>query len=113
MKKPTIVMALLVIMAAASVQAADVTFCVAESGNKNTTYFNLATVKTRLICDFYGPNVRPTLPQLYKDGWHLIQVMDGTMIRSDGKNQYRAPIYYLDREKAPKRKKGTSPFFGD
>lgn len=92
----------LLLAASFGASAWEVNVCVADNRNQNNKQFhNLATTRTLLICEVGETNKRYTLPMLYEENWQLVKVIDGTMVN----NQYRAPVYYLEREKAPKKKR--------
>jgi hypothetical protein len=91
-------------MAAAAVWAgatgaAEMTVCVVDGAiQNNINYAGLATTKTRMLCEFDKPNYRPTLPDLYAEGWRLIQVVGGeNAVARQGQN-VKFPLYYLERE---------------
>lgn len=86
---------------------AEVNVCKPEVGNNNRTYFGLATTNTRMICEASQPGFRPTLIQLYRNNWRLVEVVDGRNIKSGDKVVYRPPVFYLEREKPPKGFKKT------
>ena len=94
---------LLTILAAALgtgvVQAAQLTVCVPAKDVKNSpTYYGIASTRTRLKCEVKPASLRPTLGQLYKDGWRLIQVVGGDNSLARGGKGVAAPLYYLEKE---------------
>lgn len=104
-------------LASALVHAAgtEVLACVVAPLEKNPTYFGTATTVTKLKCEITNEDVYPTLPDLYRQGWRLIQVLGAEQaIASQGKGT--SPLYLLEHEstaaaaesrrEAPASKKG-------
>jgi hypothetical protein len=92
-----------VLLAAAAIgtgagHAAEMTVCVADAGIKNNVLYLgvMATTQTRLICEIDKPNYRPTLRDLYQEGWRLVQVVGADWALAQGQNA-RSPLYYLER----------------
>jgi hypothetical protein len=77
---------------------AEMTVCVVDGAiQNNINYAGLATTKTNLLCELDKPNYRPTLPELYAEGWRLIQVVGGeNSVARLGQN-VKLPLYYLER----------------
>jgi len=88
------------LLGAASAQAAEMTVCIADARiPNNPRYLNyLATTQTRLICEINRDNYRPTLPDLYSEGWRLMQVVGGEQTPPQPGQTARSPLYYLERE---------------
>jgi hypothetical protein len=85
-----------------SAGAAEVTVCVIDSAiQNNVNYAGLATTKTRMLCELDKPNYRPTLPELYADGWRLIQVIGGENAVARLGQNVKFPLYYLERSSTP------------
>lgn len=84
---------------AAAVGGAEMTVCVVDGAiQNNINYAGLATTKTKMLCEFDKPNYRPTLPELYADGWRLIEVVGGENAVARLGQNVKFPLYYLERE---------------
>ena len=99
--------------------AAEVTVCIAAPQEKNPLYYGLAITSTQLKCEL-PLKYFPTLTQLYRDGWQLVQVVGVTNDLARGAKG-PSPVYYLQRDarpsapsaakpKAPERKPESSSF---
>jgi hypothetical protein len=87
-------------MACASLPAlgTDIVACVvATNAANNATYYGAATTVTQLKCEFTNKDYFPTLPELYRQGWRLIQVLGGDQAILKG-GQGVSPLYLLERE---------------
>ena len=121
----------LLITAVSHVSAAEVTVCVIDGKIKNNPhYFSLPNTKTRLVCEIAQKNIRPTLGDLYRSGFRLIQVVPVPTRYSSAKNQ-PSPLLYFEKtepaaaaapapkapakttKKAPEKKQGGFSLFGD
>lgn len=87
-----------------------VTACIVADTKGNPSYFGTATTKTQLKCELGSNAGTPTLIDLYKQGWRLIDIVGGNHAISLG-NRGPSPLYLLERElkapanKAPAKKK--------
>jgi hypothetical protein len=77
-------------------QTHQVLACVVAQLEGNTTYFGTATTATKLLCEIDNPNIYPTLPELYAQGWRLIDVLGGDHAIAMG-NRGPSPLYLLER----------------
>jgi hypothetical protein len=91
------------LLGATSVPAAEMTVCIGHTGIPNNPRYlgYLATTQTRLLCEINRQNYQPTLPDLYADGWRLIQVVGGEQMMAQSGQNLRSPLYYLERETKP------------
>jgi hypothetical protein len=88
------------LVGAQSVSSAELAVCVVDNRQKgNALYFGLALAKTRMVCDrAEGKQFSATLPELYRDGWEISQVVgEGWLGYKDDKS-YRSPIYYMTKK---------------
>ncbi len=130
-RKGIISLAALLIGAATQVSAAEVTVCVIDGKIKNNPhYFSLPNTKTRLACEIAQKNIRPTLGDMYRSGFRLIQVVPVPARYSSAKNQ-PSPLLYFEKtgpaaaapapgapakttQKEPEKKKNSGfSLFGD
>jgi hypothetical protein len=92
-----------------------ITVCVVAKADKNPTYHGTATSYTRLKCELPGQNYRPTMQDLYKDGWRLVG-MAGADYNIARQGQAPSPVYYFERLQAPPEEKKpgdpNNPFSG-
>lgn len=98
-----------------AVNATEITVCVVDTNLKdNPVYQGKATSRTKLNCEKYKKNQRPTLDQLYADGWELIQVVAGDTKRTKDGGLVSFPVYYMQRDKGNPRddKKDSSDSSG-
>ncbi len=96
-RKGIISLAALLIGAATQVSAAEVTVCVIDGKIKNNPhYFSLPNTKTRLACEIAQKNIRPTLGDMYRSGFRLIQVVPVPARYSSAKNQ-PSPLLYFEK----------------
>jgi hypothetical protein len=79
---------------------AEVVACVVADTPENPAYYGMATTVTQLKCEFTNKDYLPTLGQLYKQGWRLIEVVGGDHALSMG-NRGPSPLYFLEREVVP------------
>ncbi len=88
------------LLGAGAAQAAEITVCIADATIKNNPLYlgAMATTQTRLICEIDKPNYRPTLRDLYQDGWRLISMAGGERALAQAGESVRSPIYYLARD---------------
>lgn len=77
--------------------AVDIVACVVADTPENPQYYGIATVVTRLRCEFVQKDYYPTLAELYQKGWRLIKVVGGDYALAMG-NEGPSPLYYLERE---------------
>lgn len=93
----TISMAIFLMVISLSVQAAEITVCIVDKNIKNNqTYFHAPNTSTKLRCEIDQRNLRPTLRELYRSGWQIIEIIEmgkGTDAPS--------PIIYLERSGTP------------
>jgi hypothetical protein len=87
-------------LASSRVQGADIVACIVADTQNNSSYYGMATTVTRLKCEFTDKDYYPTLPELYRQGWRLIQVLGGDHALSQG-TRGPSPLYLLEREAAP------------
>lgn len=85
---------------AAPATGADIVACVVAGLPNNANYFGNATINTKLKCEFTG-NDYPTLLDLYRRGWRLIQVIGGDLALANRGNGGISPLYLLEREATP------------
>lgn len=82
-------------LAAVPVLGNEIVACVVAPLENNPNYFGAATTATRLKCEFTNQDIYPTLLDLYRQGWSLIQVIK--IDQSLGKNnQVISPLYLLE-----------------
>ncbi len=67
----------LVALAPTQVVGTDIVACIVADTQNNSSYYGMATTVTRLKCEFTNKDYYPTLPELYRQGWRLIQVLGG------------------------------------
>jgi len=79
---------------------ADLVACIVAPIPNNPSYHGMATTVTRLKCEFTREDFYPTLGELYKLGWRLIEVVGGELALSPN-NQVASPLYFLEREGDP------------
>ncbi len=87
--------------------APQLTVCiVAGDIKKNPKYYSLPTTKTRLKCEVGNAQYRPTLRDLYRNGWRLID-MQQVDPREAKNKKFPSPLLYLERDlsKEPVRNK--------
>ena len=110
------------LLAATTVQAAEITVCVTDKKRQNNqTYFELPNTKTVLLCEIKDKLYRVTLKDLYRAGWRMIQVVDVDPVRVKDKKVTPSPMIYLEntttpaKTKAKKKEsdKGGFDFFGN
>jgi hypothetical protein len=94
-------------LAPAQVLGADIVACIVADLESNSSYYGMATTVTRLRCEFANKDYYPTLPELYRQGWRLIQVLGGDQALSQG-TRGPSPLYLLERE-APMAPPVASP----
>lgn len=82
------------------VLGADIVACIVAETENNSSYYGMATTVTRLKCEFASKDYYPTLPELYRQGWRLIQVLGGDHALSQG-TRGPSPLYLLEREALP------------
>jgi hypothetical protein len=89
-------------LALVSIQAlgTDIVACIVADVPDNSSYYGMATTLTRLRCEFTNRDYYPTLPELYHQGWRLIQVLGGDQALVKG-TQGPSPLYLLEREAPP------------
>lgn len=80
--------------------AADLVACVVAPIPNNPNYHGTASTITRLKCEFTRKDYYPTLGELYKLGWRLIEVVGGELALNRG-SQVDSPLYFLERETNP------------
>lgn len=83
-----------------SVGHAEITVCVIASLQNNPAYYSNATTATRLQCELSAKDYYPTLVDLDKDGWRLIQVVGADHAMSLGTGG-PSPLYFLERHGSP------------
>lgn len=79
--------------------AADLVACVVAALPNNPTYHGTATTITKLKCEFTRQDYYPTLGELYRQGWRLIEVMGGELALLAG-DKAASPLYFLEREQS-------------
>ena len=77
--------------------ATDLVACVVAPLPNNPTYYGTATTLTQLKCEFTRQDYYPTLGELYKLGWRLIEVVGGESAFGKGA-QSASPLYFLERD---------------
>jgi len=82
------------------VLGAEIVACIVADTPNNSSYYGMATTVTRLRCEFTNKDYFPTLPELYRQGWRLIQVLGGDQALSQG-TLGPSPLYLLEREAVP------------
>lgn len=87
-------------LAPAQVLGTDIVACIVADTESNSSYYGMATTVTRLKCEFASKDYYPTLPELYRQGWRLIQVLGGDHALSQG-TRGPSPLYLLEREALP------------
>jgi hypothetical protein len=89
-------------LALVSIQAlgTDIVACIVADVPDNSSYYGMATTLTRLRCEFTNRDYYPTLPELYHQGWRLIQVLGGDQALVQG-SRGPSPLYLLEREAPP------------
>ena len=87
----------LLLWASSPAFATDIVACIVASLPNNRTYFGTATTATKLKCEFTNENYFPTLPELYRQGWRVIQVLGAEQAISSA-GQGASPLYLLERE---------------
>ena len=132
LNKGKIAIASLLLATSAQLSAAEVTVCVIDAKIKNNPhYYSLPNTKTRLMCEITQKNIRPTLGDLYRSGFRLIQVVPVPARYASAKNQ-PSPLLYFEKtgpttarapapkapakttKKAPEKKKDSGfSLFGD
>ena len=94
------VLAPLLLLCAAPAKSADLVACIVAPIPNNPTYNGMATTITKLKCEFTRNDFYPSLGELYKQGWRLIEVVGGELALAPG-NQVASPLYFLELESAP------------
>jgi hypothetical protein len=89
-----------VVLASSRALGADIVACIVADTANNSSYYGMATTVTRLKCEFTDKDYYPTLPELYRQGWRLIQVLGGDHALSQG-TRGPSPLYLLEREAPP------------
>lgn len=79
---------------------ADIVACIVAGVPNNPNYLGTATTVTKLKCEFTNANYYPTLPDLYRQGWRVIEVLGAEQTISRG-GQGVSPLYLLEREAVP------------
>jgi len=90
----------LLMLVSSQVLATDIVACVVADTQNNPSYYGMATTVTRLKCEFANKDYFPTLPDLYRQGWRLIQVLGGDHALSQG-TRAPSPLYLLERDTVP------------
>ena len=90
----------LVALAPTQVLGTDIVACIVADTQDNSSYYGMATTVTRLKCEFTNKDYYPTLPELYRQGWRLVQVLGGDQALSQG-TRGPSPLYLLEREVSP------------
>ncbi|WP_295882584.1 hypothetical protein [uncultured Thiohalocapsa sp.] len=86
--------------------------CVVAQMEGNPTYFGTATTATRLRCEIDNASLRPTLPELYAEGWRLIEVVGGNHAIAMG-NRGPSPLYLLERAVPARKDAGAQQKTGE
>ena len=84
-------------MLPAAADAAQILACIVADVEGNTSYYGTATTATKLKCELPNPDYLPTLADLYRQGWRLIQVLGGNHAIAMG-NRGPSPLYLLERD---------------
>jgi hypothetical protein len=97
LKKVKLALVSLFILSSGQASTAEVTVCVIDGKIKNNPhYFSLPNTKTRLACEIAQKNIRPTLGDMYRSGFRLIQVVPVPARYSSAKNQ-PSPLLYFEK----------------
>ncbi len=80
-------------------KAAELLACVVAGIPDNPTYNGMATTLTKLKCELPKADYYPTLPELYRQGWRLLQAVRAELTLCQAA-QVPSPLYYLEREAA-------------
>ena len=105
----------LVLSASLPAGAYELTVCVVDTeGANNPVYHHLPTTATRMSCETGDPVQRPTLPELYAQGWRLIEVVSVPAATKPGAYP-PSPAFYLERDSVPAQaaKERRKPLFGE
>lgn len=100
MRRSNQILALLLAFAPLPSLGGDFVACVVAGLPDNGTYLGAATRTTKLKCEFTNANYFPTLPELYQQGWTLIQVLGAEQAISRG-GQGASPLYLLEHKDPP------------
>jgi hypothetical protein len=77
---------------------ADFVACIVASLPNNANYYGNATTTTKLKCEFTNKDYYPTLPELYRQGWRLLEVIGGDLALANRGSSGISPLYLLERE---------------
>ena len=93
---------LITLFCSQSVLAMDIGMCIPGSIEGNPTYYGLMTTNTKLQCELQGELKRRvwTAPELYQQGWRLIDVVGGDATLATG-GKGPAPMYMFERAERP------------
>jgi hypothetical protein len=83
--------------AALPASGTDIVACVVAALPNNPVYNGAATTVTKLQCEFTNKDIYPTLPELYAQGWRLIQILGGDQALAKA-GQGPSPLYLLERQ---------------
>jgi len=97
-----------VVLASSRALGADIVACIVADTANNSSYYGMATTVTRLKCEFTDKDYYPTLPELYRQGWRLIQILGGDHALSQG-TRGPSPLYLLEREAQPAASAAVTP----
>ncbi|KAB2308313.1 hypothetical protein F8A87_11360 [Betaproteobacteria bacterium SCN2] len=100
-KQLTPLLALALLAPSTAALGAEITVCVVDASIKdNQHYYTLPNTKTRLLCEISQMNLRPTLGDLYRNGFRIIQI-EQVPARFQTGNAQPSPLIYLEKLGAP------------
>ncbi len=98
--KPLLALGLLA--ASATTFAAEITVCVIDASIKdNQHYYTLPNTKTRLLCEIAQTKLRPTLGDMYRSGFRIVQI-EQVPARFVTEKSQPSPIIYMEKLDGPK-----------
>lgn len=100
--------ALALLAASTTAFAGEITVCVIDASIKdNQHYYTLPNTKTRLLCEIAQTNLRPTLGDLYRNGFRIVQIEQVPAKFITDKSQ-PSPLIYLEKLETQKVEDQTS-----
>jgi hypothetical protein len=106
--RPRPLTAALLALAAAPAGATDLVACMVAPLPNNPAYYGMATTITKLKCEFTREDFYPTLGELYRQGWRLIEVVGAEIPPSQGSRAV-SPLYFLEREGSAPAQPAATP----
>lgn len=96
-KQPNSLLALGLLAASTVAFSGEITVCVIDASIKdNQHYYTLPNTKTRLLCEIAQTNLRPTLGELYRNGFRIVQI-EQVPARFITDKAQPSPLIYLEK----------------